>query len=113
MANKDLTIDEVCERLFQIDEQIEEALRFVEKDKDSSAALKAVIKQFEEKSKKTLAALDNGDEESLSEHIVELEQAADSAKAAAEADEGISYHTRQAVIEAHDPICDLKSELLK
>jgi hypothetical protein len=113
MAHKYLTIDEVSDRLAQIDEQIEDALRMVEKDQNASPALIAVVKQFDEKSKKTLAAIENGDEESISEHVVELEQAADSAKVAAEADEGISYQARQAVIEAHDPICDLKSELVK
>jgi hypothetical protein len=113
MAHKDITIDEVSDRLTEIDEQVEEALRLVETDRGSSTVLKAVVKQFEEKSKKTLAAIDNGDEESISEHVVEFEQAADSAKAAGEADEGISYQTRQAIIEAHDSVCDLKSELLK
>lgn len=113
MAHQDLTLDEVSERLIQIDEQIEDALRLVEKDQDSSSVLKAVVKQFEEKSKKTLTAIDNGDEESISEHVIELEQAADSAKVAAEADEQIAYQTRQAIIDAHDPICELKSELIK
>ncbi len=46
-------------------------------------------------------------------HVVpvgEVEQAADSAKAAAEADPGISDSTRQAVVDAHLAICILKGK---
>jgi hypothetical protein len=39
-----------------------------------------------------------------------VEQAADSAKAAAEADTGASPETRQAVVDAHLSICILKSK---
>jgi hypothetical protein len=40
---------------------------------------------------------------------MELEQAGDSAKAAAEADTGLSRDTRQAVLAAHLAICQLKA----
>ena len=45
------------------------------------------------------------------EAVVELEQAGDSAKAAAEADSGAGEATRQAVLDAHLSICMLKSKL--
>jgi len=43
--------------------------------------------------------------------VVELKQAGDSAKAAAEADRDASEATRQAVLDAHLSICMLKSKL--
>lgn len=43
--------------------------------------------------------------------IIELEQAGDSAKAAAEADAGLSDEARQAVLDAHLAICIAKSKL--
>ena len=43
--------------------------------------------------------------------VVELEQAGDSAKAAAEADTGLSPATRDAVLDAHLAICMVKSKL--
>ncbi len=43
--------------------------------------------------------------------VIELEQAGDSAKAAAEADSGISRTTQDAVLEAHLAICVAKGKL--
>jgi hypothetical protein len=43
--------------------------------------------------------------------IVEVEQAADSAKVAAEVDLGASDSTRQAVVNAHLAICILKAKM--
>jgi hypothetical protein len=42
---------------------------------------------------------------------IELEQAGDSAKVAAEADTGVSDATRQAVLDAHLAICIAKAKL--
>jgi hypothetical protein len=41
--------------------------------------------------------------------VVELEQAGDSAKAAAEADTGLSSEARESVLAAHLAICKLKA----
>jgi len=43
--------------------------------------------------------------------VIELEQAGDSAKAAAEADPAVSDVARQAVIDAHLAICVAKGKL--
>ena len=43
--------------------------------------------------------------------VIELEQAGDSAKVAAEADPGASRATRESVLEAHLAICIAKSKL--
>ena len=43
--------------------------------------------------------------------VIELEQAGDSAKAAAEADSGVSPAAREAVLEAHLAICVAKAKL--
>ncbi len=43
--------------------------------------------------------------------MIELEQAGDSAKAAAEADPGLGEPAKQAVLDAHLAICILKTKL--
>ena len=67
--------------------------------------LVAVVLEFARKADKAAASAD--------EHlaVVELEQAGDSAKVAAEADTGVSDATRDAVLEAHLAICIAKSKL--
>ena len=67
--------------------------------------LVAVVDEFAKKADKAVAS---GDER---EAVIELEQAGDSAKAAAEADPGVSPATRDAVLEAHLAICIAKGKL--
>ena len=65
----------------------------------------AVVNEFAKKADK---AVDSGDERIA---VIELEQAGDSAKAAAEADSGLSPAARDAVLEAHLAICVAKGKL--
>jgi hypothetical protein len=67
--------------------------------------LLAVVKEFANKADKAVASSD----ERVA--VIELEQAGDSAKAAAEADSGVSPAARQAVLEAHLAICVAKAKL--
>lgn len=67
--------------------------------------LVAVMNEFAEKADKATAS---GDERAA---VIELEQAGDSAKAAAEADVNLSPAAREAVLEAHLAICVAKSKL--
>ena len=67
--------------------------------------LVAVVNEFAKKAGKAAASRD----ERVA--IIELEQAGDSAKAAAEADRDASEATRQAVLDAHLSICMLKAKL--
>ena len=67
--------------------------------------LTAVVSEFAKKAEKAAGA---GDERAA---VIELEQAGDSAKVAAEADTGLSDSTRDAVLEAHLAICIAKSKL--
>ena len=65
----------------------------------------AVVNEFAKKADKAVAS---GDERIA---VIELEQAGDSAKAAAEADSGVSAAARNAVLEAHLAICVAKGKL--
>ncbi len=65
----------------------------------------AVVNEFSKKADKAAGSLD----ERVA--VIELEQAGDSAKAAAEADPGVSRATRDAVLEAHLVICVAKGKL--
>ncbi len=101
----------IPERFDQIDGQVGQAMAAVETDTGASPVLHAVVKEFRRKSLKALDALEDADNLAVIEHVIEVEQAADSAKYAAEADEGLSEKARKAVLEAHMSTCILKSEL--
>lgn len=97
----------------QIDTLIKGAMRAVDEDSGASAVLHAVVKEFSRKSNKALQALADPEDSDLWTHVVELEQAGDSAKIAADADTGVKPHTRRQVRDAHDAICRLKTEMME
>jgi hypothetical protein len=94
-----------AERLQAVRAKIDSARAVVEGDKGASPVLLAVVKEFATKADKAVAYSD----ERVA--VVELEQAGDSAKAAAEADTGVSPAAREAVLEAHLAICVAKAKL--
>ncbi|MEO5843106.1 MAG: hypothetical protein ABIQ73_14950 [Acidimicrobiales bacterium] len=101
-----------AERFTRISEQLEAATAAVEADAGSSPVLIAVVRELSRKTQKAVDGLATDDEAALRMAIVEVEQAADSAKAAAEADLGISDAARQSVIDGHLAICILKAKTI-
>ena len=98
------------ERLTRIHEQIDAAAGAVAADDGASPVLSAVVQEMARKAEKSIESLPDADDAALRLTIVEVEQAADSAKAAIEADPGPSDSTRQAVLDAHLAICILKGK---
>jgi type IV secretory pathway VirJ component len=94
-----------AERLRETRSKIDAALEAVRADEGASPVLIAVVGEFANKAEKAAGA---GDERGA---VIELEQAGDSAKVAAEADAGITDTTREAVLDAHLAICIAKSKL--
>ena len=94
-----------AERLHEIRATIDAALGAVQADRGASPVLVAVVGEFANKAAKAVSQ----DDERTS--VIELEQAGDSAKAAAEADAGLSDATRKAVLDAHLAICIAKAKL--
>jgi len=90
-----------AERLIGINDQIEAAASTVDADRGASPVLGAVVRELAHKSQKAVGNLPGADALVLRLSIVEVEQAADSAKVAAEVDLGASDSTRQAVVNAH------------
>ena len=101
----------ITTRLSDIEEQIDGAAEQLESDPAISPALKAVFDELHRKTREARDTLKGADEDEIREHVIEVEQAADSAKCAVEADQKISGATRDAVIEIHDALCELKGEL--
>ena len=99
-----------AERLSLIHDQVTAAAAAVAADTGASPVLNAVVQELARKSQKAIEGLPSADDAALRTSIVEVEQAADSAKAAAEADLGVSDATRQAVIDGHLSICILKAK---
>ena len=97
------------EQLDDVVGKIGTAYREVGADDGASPVLVAVVREFEAKATKARAALVG--EDAAREAIVELEQAGDSAKAAAEADPALGGPARQAVLDAHLAICMLKASM--
>jgi hypothetical protein len=91
----------------EVVDKINDAAREVEADTGASPVLVAVVREFQAK----LAKAERNAEDGVPAHdsVMELEQAGDSAKAAAEADAGVSGGTRESVLAAHLAICKLKA----
>jgi len=91
----------------EVEEKVAEAARQVEGDSGASPVLVAVVREFQAK----LAKAETHTTDRVPDHdsVTELEQAGDSAKAAAEADAGLSAASREAVLAAHLAICKLKA----
>ena len=94
-----------AERLRDTRVKIDNALASVRADQGASPVLIAVVGEFAKKAEKAM----NSDDERAA--VIELEQAGDSAKTAAEADAGAADATRQSVLDAHLTICIAKSKL--
>ena len=94
-----------AERLRDVRTKIDDAVAAVRQDRGASPVLTAVVSEFAKKGEKAAGAEDER------AAVIELEQAGDSAKVAAEADTGVSDATRDAVLEAHLAICIAKSKL--
>ena len=95
----------MAERLQTVQGKIAAARDATERDTGASPVLVAVVNEFAKKADKAVAS---SDERAA---VIELEQAGDSAKAAAEADPGASPATRDAVLDAHLSICIAKAKL--
>ncbi|MGA2036067.1 MAG: hypothetical protein ABSH04_00550 [Acidimicrobiales bacterium] len=94
-----------AERLRAARVKIDKALEAVRSDRGASPVLVAVVNEFAKKADKAAASPDER------AAVIELEQAGDSAKAAAEADSGASAATRGSVLDAHLAICVAKGKL--
>jgi hypothetical protein len=91
----------------EVVDKITDAVRQVEADRGASPVLVAVVREFQSKlAKAEKQAVDGVPGR---DSVMELEQAGDSAKAAAEADSGMSSDTRDSVLAAHLAICKLKA----
>ena len=95
----------MAERLQAVRLKIDGARDAVQGDNGASPVLVAVVNEFAKKADKAVASPDER------AAVIELEQAGDSAKAAAEADSGVSPAAREAVLEAHLAICIAKGKL--
>ena len=97
-------------RLGAIEEQIDDAASQLENDSAVSPALRAVFEELHRKTREARDSLSGASEEQIREQVIEVEQAADSAKRAVEAEENISSETRDAVLGIHDSLSELKEE---
>ncbi len=95
----------IAERIDAARVKIDGARDAVQADSGASPVLVAVVNEFAKKADKASRSSDKR----LA--VVELEQAGDSAKAAVEADPGVSPAARDAVLEAHLVICVAKGKL--
>jgi hypothetical protein len=100
---------DVMTRLGEVKNKTAAALRATAADAAASVVTVAVVREFDAKADK--ANGQPGPDISARDSVIELEQAGDSAKAAAQADPNLSGTALQAVLDAHDAICILKTEV--
>ena len=103
------TLVDMAARLDEVKAKTRQALQAAEADPAANVVLVAVVREFD--SKATKANGQTGDAATARDAVIELEQAGDSAKAAAEADPSASSATKEAVLDAHLAICILKTEV--
>lgn len=100
------------ERLSDIDQVVNQAVHAVERDISASPIVDAVLRELQRKSIRALSLADeDATTEEIHDAVVELEQAGDSARAAAEADPGLRNETLAAVLDAHKAIAIFKTDL--
>ena len=103
----------LTQQLSDIEEQIDDLMETLKRDQGVSPALQAVVTELHDKAREARDEIRGADERSIRDHLIEVEQAADSAKRAAEADDKISAATRRAVLDAHSALRELKEALPK
>ena len=91
----------------EVVQKVNDAVRQVDADGGASPVVVAVVGEF--KAKLTKAEGHTTDGVPDRESVLELEQAGDSAKVAAEADTGMSSDARESVLAAHLAICQMKA----
>jgi hypothetical protein len=101
---------QVQDQLGEVVATISAAARAADGDDGASPVLVAVVREFDAKAAKATKVAARGMKEAR-DAVIELEQAGDSAKAAAEADRGAGDATRKAILDAHLSICMLKAKL--
>jgi hypothetical protein len=95
-------MSDLLSELETVQAKVTGALQATEQDNHASPVLVAVVREFAAKASKAIG--DPG-----RDAVIELEQAGDSAKAAAEADTQAGERTRELVLDAHLAICMLKA----
>ena len=101
----------ITQQLSDIEEQIDGIVEKVNADPGASPALRAVIEELHTKTREARDGTKGADARAIRDHIIEAEEAADSAKHAAEAEPDILDANREAVLKAHDALRELKSVL--
>jgi len=104
-----LATTDIMTRLSDVKVKTSAALRAAETDGGASVVTVAVVKEFDSKADK--AGRNSDGDGAARDSVIELEQAGDSAKAAAEADPGLGAEALDAVQAAHLAICILKTEV--
>lgn len=98
-------------RLAAIEEQINHVEGQLGNDAGASPALKAVFEELHRKTRDARETLRGADERTIRDHVIEVEEAADCAMRAAQADEKVSAASRDAVLKVHDALSELKGDL--
>jgi hypothetical protein len=100
-----MVVDEVLARVGQ---GLDASLTALDADGGASPVLRAVVEEFRRKYDKTRDVILGTDERRSREALIELEQAADSARYAALADTGAAVSTRDLIVDTHDWVCTYK-----
>ena len=107
-----MSVSHIATQVSRFEAASGEALAAVQGDAAASPVLAAVVAEFNRKAQEAVGALAGADERTARDTIFELEQAADSANYAAEADPGAAEETKATVYAAHGMVCVFKQAML-
>jgi len=104
--------NEVRQRFTQIEQTIHQATEACQRAGSVSADLKNSIQQLDERSGKAREELQQTqDEDSIRQCVDELEQLGDRAKNACERADNVDQNVKNAVLQAHQELSELKHQL--
>ncbi len=101
-------IEQLGEQLNPLNDRIAEAVVALSGDTGASPVTRVVFEQLLRKSEDTLTCIECGRHGCLRERIIELEQAAEAARAAAVADEGATEATQERILTAYEALRELR-----
>ena len=104
--------DEVRQRFSQIEQTIHQASQACERAGSGiPSELKSSIQQLDQQSSKAKQQLQTQDQQSIIQCVDELEELGDKAKAACEKVGNVDQQVKQAVLQAHQELSQLKHQL--
>lgn len=106
-----MTVETISKRLVKLGDVVRQAVDAVSADDDAPAALRSAVRDLAERHRDVKNRAKGADPRIAAELVHLLEAVADRAKHEAERADGVGASTRQAILDAHESISALESDV--